>query len=68
MHYACRYVAIQVNLPSCISQAVAIAVNRTKGVNWVMDFTIDLFQQLYIKFVLCKALINYILLFSLSIP
>ena len=28
----CRYAAIQVNRPSGISQAAAIAVNRTKGV------------------------------------
>ena len=29
----CRYAAMQVNRPSGISQAVAIAVNRTQGVN-----------------------------------
>ena len=28
----CRYAAIHVNRPSGISQAAAIAVNRTKGV------------------------------------
>ena len=28
----CRYVAIQVNRPSGISQAAAVAGNRTKGV------------------------------------
>ena len=28
----CRYAAIHVNLPSGISQAAAIAVNRTQGV------------------------------------
>ena len=29
----CRYAAIHVSRPSGISQAAAIAVNRTKGVN-----------------------------------
>ena len=32
----CRYAAIHLNRPSGISQAAAIAVNRTQGVKWIL--------------------------------
>ena len=43
----CRYATIHVNRPSGISQAAAIAVNHTQGVNITYITTVVQFQQIY---------------------
>ena len=50
----CRYAATHANRPSGISQAAAIAVNRTQGIEIIIDrlyleFTVYMYMYMYYK-------------------